>query len=228
MHLPKACLFDLDGVLLNTEHLHGQAWKEAASEFNINLTDQQLMLLRGRRRIDCINQIIHWSKRRVITEDFLKVHQPISRKLLLNASPMPGAKSLIEHCVSAEIPIALVTSSSSSSLDLKTASHLWIKNIKTKVLGDDLELNKGKPAPDPFLLAAKKLQVSPKECWALEDSESGSQSALAAGCQVWILTDNQNGSIFPDKKLDIDSNPKYINKIDYFYKALNKEDSLKL
>ena len=222
MDLPKACLFDLDGVLLNTEHLHGQAWKKAASKFDINLKKQQLLLLRGRRRIDCVNQIIHWSRKSITSEKFLEVHQPISRNILRKANPMPGAKSLVEYCESEGIPIALVTSSSASSLELKTAPHTWIKNIKTKVLGDDLEITKGKPAPDPFLLAAKKLRVNPKECWALEDSESGSKSALAAGCKVWILVDDPLNRNFPEEKLNVDSNPKYINKIDSFYIALKK------
>ena len=55
-NFPKALLFDLDGVLIDSEPLHGQAWKETAALLNLNLTYNQLKLLRGKRRIDCANE----------------------------------------------------------------------------------------------------------------------------------------------------------------------------
>jgi pseudouridine-5'-monophosphatase len=55
------------------------------------------------------------------------------------------------------------------------------------VLGDDPELAAGKPAPDPFLLAAHRLGVRPHDCWAFEDSPAGARSAAAAGCRVHVL-----------------------------------------
>jgi len=58
---PKAFLFDLDGVLIDSEPLHGKAWKETAALFDLNLTYSQLKLLRGRRRIDCANEIVDFS-----------------------------------------------------------------------------------------------------------------------------------------------------------------------
>ena len=57
-NFPKAFLFDLDGVLIDSEPLHGQAWKETAALFDLNLTYGQLKLLRGRRRIDCANELV--------------------------------------------------------------------------------------------------------------------------------------------------------------------------
>ena len=57
-NFPKAFLFDLDGVLIDSEPLHGQAWKETAALFDLNLTDDQLKLLRGKRRIDCANELV--------------------------------------------------------------------------------------------------------------------------------------------------------------------------
>ena len=62
-----------------------------------------------------------------------------------------------------------------------------MKLFSIYVLGDDKSLKKGKPAPDPYLLAAKKLNIAPQECWAVEDSISGVTSALRAGCFVLFL-----------------------------------------
>ena len=191
-NFPKAFLFDLDGVLIDSEPLHGQAWKETAALFNLNLTDSQLKLLRGRRRIDCANELVKLISRTVKTEEVLRLHKPISRRLILTAKAMPGSESLLKTCHQNHIPMALVTSSSSESLKIKTAKHQWMNLFSTKVLGDDKLLKKGKPSPDPYLLAAEKLNISPEECWAVEDSISGVSSALNAGCFVLFLKEKKD------------------------------------
>ena len=60
MHRPDACLFDLDGLLLDTEPCHGEAWRQAALHFGLNLSDARLLQLRGRRRADCVAQVRRW------------------------------------------------------------------------------------------------------------------------------------------------------------------------
>jgi beta-phosphoglucomutase-like phosphatase (HAD superfamily) len=55
------------------------------------------------------------------------------------------------------------------------------------ILGDDPELGAGKPAPDPFLLAARRLGVAAQHCWAFEDSPAGARSAADAGCRVHVV-----------------------------------------
>ena len=203
MHFPQACLFDLDGVLLDTEGLHSEAWLKTATTFGSTLNDEQLTKLKGQRRIDCAQEIINWTKGEQSVEELLKIHQPISRKLMLNAKEMSGAKDLILWCISNTLPMALVTSSSASSVEFKSASNTWLKLIETRVYGDDERLKHGKPAPDPYLLAAEKLNTSPGSCWALEDSYSGVISANSAGCQVWILDPKNNieSQEFPVKRL---------------------------
>jgi len=191
-NFPKAFLFDLDGVLINSEPLHGQAWKETAAFFDLNLTQSQLKLLRGRRRIDCAKELVKLIPKKVITEELLTLHKPISRKLILTAKAMPGSESLVKRCHENNIPMALVTSSSNESADIKTAPHKWMNLFSIRVYGDDKLLKEGKPAPDPYLLAAKKLNISPKECWAVEDSTSGVTSALEAGCSVFFLKENSD------------------------------------
>jgi len=188
-NFPKAFLFDLDGVLIDSEPLHGQAWKETAALLNLNLTYNQLKLLRGKRRIDCANELVKLIPKSVKAKDLLNLHKPISRQLILTAQAMQGSESLIKKCHANNIPMALVTSSSSESFQIKTAPHKWINLFTVMVLGDDQFLAKGKPAPDPYLLAAKKLNIDPKECWAVEDSVAGVSSALEAGCFVFFLKD---------------------------------------
>ena len=184
---PAACLFDLDGLLLNTEPLHGHAWAEAAAHFGGNLSANDLLQLRGRRRQDCAQQVDEWLPTSVGSEALLAVQQPIVKQLLPKAEAMPSAENLIRHCHKDNIPMALVTSSSQESVAFKSRPHPWLGLIKTRVHGDDPSLTAGKPDPAPFLLAARRLKVDPNDCWALEDSRAGTAAALAAGCRVWVL-----------------------------------------
>jgi pseudouridine 5'-phosphatase len=197
MPAPAACLFDLDGLLLDTEPLHGQAWTRAAAQFGGQLSPSQRLQLRGRRRQDCAAQVATWllaaNAIPVSSDDLLAVQQPISRQLLAAAPAMPGAEALVRCCAELSIPMALVTSSAKEAVQRKSTPHPWLKQIQTRVLGDDPELAQGKPAADPFRLAAARLGVDPAACWALEDSLAGATAALAAGCRVWILESDTEG-----------------------------------
>jgi len=220
-NFPKAFLFDLDGVLIDSEPLHGKAWKETAALFDLNLTYSQLKLLRGKRRIDCANELVNLIPKAVKVKDLLNLHKPISRQLILTAQAMPGGESLVKRCHANNIPMALVTSSSSESFQIKTAHHQWMNLFSVMVLGDDKLLAKGKPAPDPYLLAAKKLNIAPQECWAIEDSISGVSSALEAGCFVFFL--NEKSEAPPKKEVfDQHMNLKQITHLEEIEEILNE------
>ena len=191
MVLPAACLFDLDGLLLDTEPLHARAWQQAARHFGRELNPEDLMALRGRRRLDCADQVRGWIAAAggpaFSAAELLAVRQPIAEALLVQAPPMPGAPELVEHCHAVGLPMALATSSSREAVALKAAPHPWLARIGVRVHGDDPELERGKPAPDVFLLAARRLGVAATDCWAFEDSPAGAAAAAAAGCRVHVL-----------------------------------------
>ena len=220
-NFPKAFLFDLDGVLIDSEPLHGQAWKETAALFDLNLTNTQLKLLRGKRRIDCANELIKLIPQAVDAKQLLNLHRPISRQLILTAKAMRGGESLVERCHKDNIPMALVTSSSLESFQIKTAPHKWINLFSVIVLGDDKLLAKGKPAPDPYLLAADKLNLAPQDCWAVEDSIAGVSSALEAGCFVFFLKEKLDQ--IPKEQFNVkNNNLKQINHLYEIEQILSK------
>ena len=221
LNFPKAFLFDLDGVLIDSEPLHGQAWKETAEHFDVILTNSQLKLLRGRRRIDCANELVNLMLNTVTVEEVLSLHKPISRRLILTAKAMPGSESLVKRCQKNNIPLALVTSSSSESFQIKTANHKWMNLFSIKVLGDEKLLLEGKPAPDPYLLAAKKLNIAPEECWAVEDSISGVSSALKAGCFVIYLREKKD-DLTKKEFFEKDKNLKPIKNLKEIEQMLNE------
>ena len=220
LNYPKAFLFDLDGVLIDSEPLHGQAWEKTGALFDLNLTHRQLKLLRGKRRIDCANELVNLISKKVKTQDVLRIHKPISRRLLLTAQAMPGSESLLKKCHQSNIPMALVTSSSAESLEIKTARHKWMNLFSIKVLGDDKILTKGKPAPDPYLLAAERLNISPQECWAVEDSIAGVSSALKAGCVVFFLKDKSD-EVSEKEFFERNNNLKEINHLNEIEQMLD-------
>ena len=191
MRMPAACLFDLDGLLLDTEPLHARAWQQAAQQFGLALEPDQLLGLRGRRRLDCAEQVRQWMQAAALTppsvEALLAVRQPIAEALLPGARPMAGAAKLVQTLAQLGLPMALVTSSSRSAVALKAQPHPWLAAITLRVYGDDQELEAGKPAPDPYRLAAERLAVPAEQCWAFEDSIAGARSAAEAGCRVHVL-----------------------------------------
>ena len=173
--------------MLDTEPLHARAWQQAASHFGTDLATEQLIQLQGRRRLDNARLVCSWIDQRITPEQLLAVRQPIAAQLLPQAEAMEGAESLVRTAERLGIATALVTSSDRASVQHKIGNHPWVSRLKLMICGDDPGLKAGKPAPDPFLLGAEVLKVSPEECWAFEDSRAGCESALAAGCLVWRL-----------------------------------------
>lgn len=188
---PAACLFDLDGLLLDTEPLQARAWFEAAAYFGCELSAEQLLSLRGQRRLDCAALVCGWiaatGSNSPGCDALLAVRQPLADALVPTAAAMDGAAELVQACWDRQIPMALVTSSTQEAVRRKAAYHQWLELIQERVYGDDPTLAAGKPAPDPFLLAAERLNARACDCWAFEDSAAGIQAAVAAGCHVYAL-----------------------------------------
>ncbi len=223
MPRPAACLFDLDGLLLDTEPLHAEAWQRAASHFGRPLNPDELLALRGRRRHDCADQVLAWMAASASSdppsrEALLAVRQPIAEALLIQAPPIPGAAELVQRCAELNLPMALATSSSRAAVNLKAGPHPWLDHIRVRVHGDDPQLQRGKPAPDVFLLAAARLGVAPERCWAFEDSPSGVRAAHAAGCQVHVLapahlSDGQRRQLYPHTERFLTSLHEVVDKL---------------
>ena len=188
MEFPEAIFFDLDGVLLDTEPLLAKAWKETAREYNHYLSNDKLLELKGRRRIDCAKKVLKWINIETSIEELLITQKLKVDKQLTKAKPFKGAIDLIKFCVKTKLPIALVTSSSSESFRIKSSVNPWLNLFKTKVLGDDKFITDGKPSPDPYLRALKILDVEPTKTWVIEDSYAGSVSGLKAACNLMFFS----------------------------------------
>ncbi len=188
MKFPEAILFDLDGVLLDTEPLLASAWSETAKEFNHYLSKDKLLELKGRRRIDCAKKVYKWINKENSIEELLFIQKAKVNQQLTKAKPFKGAVDLINFCLNTKLPIALVTSSSSESFKIKSFKNPWLNLFTTKILGDDKFISDGKPSPDPYLRALKLLDVNPSKTWVIEDSYAGSVSGLKAECNLFFFS----------------------------------------
>jgi len=188
MEFPEAILFDLDGVLLDTEPLLTNAWSETAKEYNHYLSKDKLLELKGRRRIDCAKKVLQWINIESPIQELLITQKSKVDKVLSKAKPFKGAVELIKFCMYTKLPIALVTSSSSESFKIKSSANPWLNLFKTKVLGDDKFITNGKPSPDPYLRALKIMDVDPRKSWVIEDSYAGSISGLKAECNLMLFS----------------------------------------
>lgn len=103
-----------------------------------------------------------------------------------------GATALVDTLAESGIPMAIATSSRMESVEHKryAIGHLF-RPMATIVAGDDPYVPNGKPAPDIFLEAARRLRVDPKACLVFEDSTAGCQAAKAAGCVVIAVPDSR-------------------------------------
>ena len=188
MEYPEAIFFDLDGVLLDTEPLLANAWNETAKEYNHYLSNDKLLELKGRRRIDCAKKVLQWINIESPIQELLITQKSKVDKVLSKAKPFKGAVELIKFCMYTKLPIALVTSSSSESFKIKSSANPWLNLFKTKVLGDDKFITNGKPSPDPYLRALKIMDVDPRKSWVIEDSYAGSISGLKAECNLMLFS----------------------------------------
>ncbi|KAL6422110.1 hypothetical protein ACFW04_010871 [Cataglyphis niger] len=149
----------------------------------------------GLRGTEGAQAIINMLELPITLQTFEKKLAPIYREIFPQSNLMPGAERLLLHLKKNNVPLALATSSSKTSSDLKTQKWQHILNLfNHKVYGGtDPEVSRGKPNPDIFLIAAKRFpdKPDPSKCLVFEDSPNGVQAALAAKMQVVMVPDPQ-------------------------------------
>lgn len=185
---PAAVIFDMDGLLFDTEALYGKAILAAAAEVGCAMSYDVFLQLVGRSR-----ELNYRFLREHYGEDY-----PIEalvaawgrhfRGLVDAGLPLkPGVAELLDLLDALGLPRAIATSSSHPTVQRNLVSLGLTHRFDCLVAHGDYA--NGKPAPDPFLKAAERLGVAPELCLALEDSHNGVRSASAAGMMTVMVPD---------------------------------------
>ena len=182
-HNIKGCIFDLDGVIVDTAKYHFVAWRKLANDLGFDFTEKENEKLKGVSRVDSLNLILSWGginfseniKKDLATkknDEYLSyITQMTSDEIL------PGIVELLDEVKSLGLKIALGSASKNAVTILKQVN--LIHYFDTII--DGTSVKNGKPHPEGFLLAASQMGIEPRECIVFEDAKKGVQAALSGG-----------------------------------------------
>lgn len=184
------CIFDMDGVLLDTERLYTEVAVALLSTYGKTFTLDLKQKIMGRPAQQAAAFLIDHFKLPLEPEDFLSQRNDHLEALLATCQPMPGAPELVRRLHQLGVPQAVATGSSDAWLAIKKQNHeAWFVHFESIVTSDHPDLKRGKPHPDVFLLAAQHMDADPACCLAFEDSHSGLRAAKAAGMTTIYVPD---------------------------------------
>ena len=200
-------LFDMDGLLLDTEIIYTRVTQRIVGRFGKTFDWSVKSNMIGRPSLDSARYMVQALQLPISAEQYLEERDVLLREAFVENEPLPGAERLIRHLHDHAIPIAVGTSSNRELFEIKTSRHKnWFNLFDAVVTGDDAEVRQGKPAPDIFLAAARRLDSDPRRGVVFEDAPSGLAAGKAAGMRVVVVPDaNMDRSRYHDADLILDS-----------------------
>lgn len=181
-------IFDMDGLLVDSEVVWHQAEREFFAARGIVYTDELRALILGIR----IDVMFHKLKPILnLTESVEDMVAELTERMLAlipdNTVPQPGAHDIVRYVAQHNIPTAIASSSPQSIIDAIVKSQDWCDVFAIRCSADDVP--HGKPEPDVYLYAAEKIGAQPSQCLALEDTPVGARAAVAAGMTCYAVPD---------------------------------------
>jgi len=185
----QAAVFDMDGLLLDTERVCMQAFEKACQELSLTFVKSAYLKIIGRNAKGIEEAIMShyapYTEYAPLRKAWMDGYWPIVENEAIAVKR--GVIDLLEWLKSESIPIAVATSThqklAATKLRLAGIDHYF------KHISSGCEVKQGKPHPEIFLLAAQRLNIAPEKCLAFEDSSNGVISALAAKMQVYQIPD---------------------------------------
>ena len=182
---PSACLFDMDGLLLNTEDIYTAVTQRIIGRYGHTYGWDVKARMIGLPEKDSARILIDAYNLPLSPDSYLQARNAALLEAMGDCQPLPGAQALVRALHGQGMPIALVTSSSRELRLIKTRLHRsWFDLFDCIIDRDDAHIQRGKPAPDVFLAAAERLNAPPEQAMVFEDSPSGLAAGIAAGMRV--------------------------------------------
>lgn len=186
----KAVLFDMDGLMVDTESLATEAFIHSAKKQGYDMTKEETLLVLGFTTKSIYDFWENYFKNSDVSgKRLVDNHYKYIEDILFTTGPrkMPYIEELLKYLKNSNYKVAVASSSNMNHITNNMEKTDLKKYIDEFASGAEVE--NGKPAPDVFLLAAKRLGVKPEECLVLEDSKAGVIAGSAAGAKVIMVPD---------------------------------------
>ncbi|MCX6579128.1 MAG: HAD family phosphatase [Candidatus Aminicenantes bacterium] len=178
----KAIIFDMDGLMIDSERLYRQAQQDIARQFDKIMTEEIRMKMMGRKPIESLRLFVKELDIPMDPAKLLEIRNDVMREKLKNdLVPMPGLTHIIDKFYG-KLKLAICTGAQQEFLDI-VVDQLGIRD-KFTVLQNSDDIETGKPDPGIYLKTCQRLELQPGECIVLEDSLNGVVAGKRAGCYV--------------------------------------------
>lgn len=178
----KALIFDMDGLMIDSERLYFQAERKIAQKYRKDVKDETLWKMMGRSPLESMKFFVEELQLPISPREALKMRNRIMReKLKSDLKSMPGLTHILDTFYGS-LELAVCTGTQKEFLDI-VVNSLGIRE-KFTVLQTSDEINRGKPNPEIYLAVCTKLGFRPSDCVVLEDSSNGALAGKRAGCYV--------------------------------------------
>jgi beta-phosphoglucomutase len=183
MNKIKACIFDLDGVIVDTAKYHFKAWRRLANQLGFDFSEEDNEKLKGVSRIESLQLILEWGGKTIEEEQILVLAQQKNDWYLESIQQMnsdeilPGVHRFIKRLKKKQIKVVLGSASKNAEFILGRIGLLPLFDV----IIDGNETTKSKPDPEVFLKGAEAIGALPKHCIVFEDAEKGVEAALKGG-----------------------------------------------
>ncbi len=186
----KAVLFDMDGLMVDTESLATEAFIHSAKKQGYDMTKEETLLVLGFTTKSIYEFWENYFKNSDVSgKQLVDDHYKYIENILFTTGPrkMPYIEELLKYLKESNYKVAVASSSNMDHIINNMEKTGLKKYIDEFASGAEVE--NGKPAPDVFLLAAERLGVKPEECLVLEDSKAGVLAGSSAGAKVIMVPD---------------------------------------
>ncbi len=184
----KAIIFDMDGVILDSESISDITWRKAGDETGVTVTDEILNACRGSNKNDTIQTLKKYYGQDFDSEAFLERTSELFHEIEEKEGIplLPYAREILEY-LKPHYRLALASSTRGATVERQLRAAGVIDFFETRTTGEMVEHSK--PNPEIYLMACKSIGMKPEDCVAIEDSLNGIRSAHAAGLHPIMVID---------------------------------------